>query len=797
MHARLHRPSHYLKPLTSGAPGVETWLPQRMLYRMPRQQTPSGFRALGRLALVDNYRTISRRIEAELRDCCRLEALQESARQTGLPVRSGVPRVYVVAGLAGGTGAGMFVDIAYTARHLLRDLGHDGAEVVGVFLLPHASGVAGARTPELANAFAALTELNHYSAPGVRFEARYESYEQGTAARRLSETGSPFRRCALFALPEGRGSAPLAGGDGGPRFSEPTECVLAQAGRFLFADVATPLGRAAEQARRHVAPGGAALPCDGPVYHTPGMYRILWPRRLLLDQSGGALCRRLVQRWMSKDAKPFRDVLRPWVRQQWEEQGLSQDQLIARVQEGCEKALKQTPESALAEAMAPLLAPPAGDRAAANRPLKVAVAFDVMERLDQLLGMPEECRKSSAPAPPPGAVEHALADTSAELCEDYGHKLAVLLVRLIEEPQYRLAGAEEIIRQLNELVDQSLRHHEELARELQQRSAAAYQRILALLEGPDAVSPATPIWRAAFTRRSPGPPTAQSPELMELLRAYPKWRYQSQVLQRVSALYVSLRGQLSDQLREVDFCRARLGELANVLVAEPEAAGGGGPAAGRYLLPEGCQSLADAVRHVNESVGPADLLDFDRRVQVLLHNQFRALVHVCTTSANVLRVLAPALRQEARAFLEPRLAAADVAQVYLEQHQARESADGSASDVLRQDLLTAYEKAAPTLQPPGGPAVFLMSAPAGPAGGELRDLTRYAVGVAPSGDPAATDEIVFYREFVSHSLHELVDFAPTGREAYERMKAQDNFTPHCRLDVVEWRPLGSVVIGGR
>ena len=51
---------------------------------------------------------------------------------------------------------------------------------------------------------------------------------------------------------------------------------------------------------------------------------------------------------MSKDAKPLREPLRPWVRQQWEEQGLSQEQLIGRFQQAGEKALKQAPESAFA-----------------------------------------------------------------------------------------------------------------------------------------------------------------------------------------------------------------------------------------------------------------------------------------------------------------------------------------------------------------------------------------------------------------------------------------------------------------
>ena len=104
-------------------------------------------------------------------------------------------------------------------------------------------------------------------------------------------------------------------------------------------------------------------------------------------------------------------------------------------------------------------------------------------------------------------------------------------------------------------------------------------------------------WKTPFTRRGKASASNQAIELFELLRLYPKYRYQSLVLQRVNTLYVSLRGQLSDQLREVDFCRARLGELVTTFEDPREAARrADGPTAGRCPLPEGCKSLDEAVR---------------------------------------------------------------------------------------------------------------------------------------------------------------------------------------------------------
>ncbi len=58
------------------------------------------------------------------------------AGQTDLGLRSKTPRVYVIAGLGGATGSGMFIDAAYVLRQLLRKQNFPNAEIVGSLLLP-------------------------------------------------------------------------------------------------------------------------------------------------------------------------------------------------------------------------------------------------------------------------------------------------------------------------------------------------------------------------------------------------------------------------------------------------------------------------------------------------------------------------------------------------------------------------------------------------------------------------------------------------------------------------------------
>src|SRR5262249_55946428 len=156
-----------------GPTGLETWLHPKLLYRIPRQQTAAGIRALGRLAFIDNYKMVARRIHVELEECCSKESLERACLETGLDGRSAAPRGFLVTSLAGGTGSGMFIDLAYLIRQQLLRLGTEAAEIVGICYVPP-SPPEPRRVQELANTFAALTELNYFSSPNAVFCARYE-----------------------------------------------------------------------------------------------------------------------------------------------------------------------------------------------------------------------------------------------------------------------------------------------------------------------------------------------------------------------------------------------------------------------------------------------------------------------------------------------------------------------------------------------------------------------------------------------------------------------------------------------
>jgi serine/threonine protein kinase len=820
LHTRLHRPSHYIKPRDTQTE-LERWLHPKMLYRIPRQQTSAGIRALGRLAFVDNYRAISRRIQVELEECCALTVLNKTVRKTGLNMYALLPRVYVITSLGGGTGSGMFIDIAYLVRQQLQELGYETAEVVGLCYLPHVNRDA-RRVPELANTFASLTELNHYSSPHSVFSANYELGEVRSTNRVFRWKGPPFHRCLFFGLSEGRGSAMPDEGQG-PTFPPALAPTISSAAHVIFTDMATPLGRTAERrtfpdeppleqsARTRMQQVDGVAPT---LFQMPGLYRLVWPRRQLLEEAAVNVSRRLVQRWMTKDARPLREVVTQWLGDQWEEHGFGADRLIGRFQQGCEKVFGQSPESIfqaihnnVTASLKPVTAktPPNAPEAALN----ITVLVQAMGQLEELVGIPEECRPPTRVGEPSGyqagSLETSLKDVAVQVTDQYEQKLSEIVVWLIEQPNYRLAGAEEALRQLRAAIEQSLQTHEQLAHELQQRAAQVYHRIHKLLDNPSAATPSSSIWRQTFSRRPAAGPSPIIVELLELVRAFPKLRYQSMIMQYVTTLYVSLRGLLSDQMREVDYCRARLGELLSLLStpgapassdsgqstpgAGPDGTGGDQPlAGGRYLFTEGCKSLEEAVARLEGTVGVAELVELDGRMQALLRRQFKALVHVCMSSANMLKTLFPAMLKEARAYLRARLGEIHVADIYLRQF-GTVNPETKWTKEAENDLTAAIEQAAPEVAAASAERELnILAVPPGEAEELFRELAAKAAHRTRWTPATCTDEIVIYREHTLRCLADLKQMGPMGQDAYQKLIAQDHFTPHSRCDVLEWGP---------
>ncbi|MBE9170328.1 hypothetical protein IQ238_23340 [Pleurocapsales cyanobacterium LEGE 06147] len=174
-----------------GSPGVykhiECWFPPQLLKDLKAiDEGAKGIRPVGRLAFFHNYRSIKNAIEAAEK---RTRGHEASLIRKGLQVENQL-NIFVVGSLCGGTGSGIFLDVAYCLR---RNYGDRGAQIFGYLIVsPELYG----NNPSMnANTYAALKELNYYATYGTRFDACYDQQN----LEYVQESRPPFEYVYLIA----------------------------------------------------------------------------------------------------------------------------------------------------------------------------------------------------------------------------------------------------------------------------------------------------------------------------------------------------------------------------------------------------------------------------------------------------------------------------------------------------------------------------------------------------------------------------------------------------------------------
>jgi hypothetical protein len=118
-------------------------------------------RPIGRLCFFRNYVNFKQSLETKLANLDKIRDM-ETAQNRGFPVVGNYQLIYVVSSLCGGTGSGMFMDVAHRIRAQVRN----NARVVGIFFLPDVLEAEISsdlqRRRIRANAYAALKELNYF-----------------------------------------------------------------------------------------------------------------------------------------------------------------------------------------------------------------------------------------------------------------------------------------------------------------------------------------------------------------------------------------------------------------------------------------------------------------------------------------------------------------------------------------------------------------------------------------------------------------------------------------------------------
>ncbi|HMC88163.1 MAG TPA: tubulin-like doman-containing protein, partial [Gemmataceae bacterium] len=565
--ARLQRPSIYLKP------GVEqqflqSWFPLLKLKGLPRdQQVTGGWRALGRVALALHYSTIAARLRAELEGCTEPQALATAIQKTGLGLRSNRPRVYIIAHLGGGTGSGMFLDVAYGVKHLLAHMGQPRAEIVGIFLLP--PGGRSENTTAAANAVAALTELNHFAQGGV-FSANYLHHQES-----INERGPAFSRCFLL---------PIAADSGG---AGPLQELTALAGDFLFRDLATALGRTSDECRAGTGQG-IGLSAFGSYWFTV-------PHRLLLQRVAQRFCHALVQGWQHEDNQARERAKRAWIDKQLARWQLNPESLTQRLEAACAQTGGQTPQSAC-DALLATWAP--GGKADLGRDPKSAA--EIFKDVGQLVGAPGDSD--------PTVLGQALESAATTLLVETQSQLGEIALGALSEPKFRLTAVtgDVIQRQLGEALADLAKQQAELSNEQIRQAKKVLQSMRPLLET---------LRKRSFLGW--GQKSRAAGELLDWLGDYLGMCSRSLVYRQVGKLYQGLHDNLHKHHRDVGCCWPR---IAQFLRSFEEAAAASMShvdlGLGQYLLPPGCRSLDEGAAQVMARLTPEETAALHEQIQI-------------------------------------------------------------------------------------------------------------------------------------------------------------------------------------
>jgi hypothetical protein len=604
--ARLNRPAHYLKPRRNGRSLLEGWFDSQVLYRVKAgNPLTQGVRSLGRLAFCDHFRLFEHKLKTDLETVTHQESIDHAEIHSQLGMRSNRPRIYIVAGLAGGTGGGMFIDVAYTARRHLKLLGYEDPEIVGVFLLPPHAGPF-AKPHAVGNAYAALTELNHFSIPGITYTACIDDKEMT-----LLDQAPPFSRFILLPI---RSTDPQIGDVPG----------MAQAAEFLWRDLITPFGRAADTSRAEARSMPGVTPEPTTVAgQTFGMYAVTWPRRQLAERTARWLVLRVVASWASTDTRSLGEPVNAWVQEHWNAQHLGPDDLMTVCQQVCEQVIGEPMEKYLAE-----LAEPFAPRGRWGRgSYDSSGAFQALNKVVQLVGSPNDVSGQRIN----GRLEQALAAQAETMIREAAAKVAHLAECLIEQPGFRLAGAEVAIQVMEKMVKQVFQR---LDPQLRDHSTQAQRALLKLQQTIE-----TDVRRKAGN------------DIAENLKSFGRARYHYLLGRSVLNTFGRMQDQLADSIKEVALCRTRLLEMCQRLDPGPLNSTMAGT-----LLPDGCNSIQEAVEMYRDSMDQEAINDLDRQMQALIEKQFTTLVQVCITSTDVRINLEAALMQLARKYMHQRSA---------------------------------------------------------------------------------------------------------------------------------------------
>jgi hypothetical protein len=778
---------------------LSDWLPREKLYAMPRSLQPQGCRALGRLALVDNYQKLFARLRREIQESTSSEVIYQSVTQTGLAVRDSQPRVYVIAS-AGGGSSGMLTDLGYALKRQLAHLRHPDAQII-LFLLCSAPNDPASPKTELANVHATLTEINHYCDPTNVFSAQY-----GVEGQRIVDHGSPFASVYLLPLPH-RGPAAL-------------DDVIAHMGSYVFHETTTPLGTKLEQLRLAAQAEIDPNNCFNAPFRSLGTYAVWFPRGLLLRFAARLACRKLVETWLTTDetlmaADRLEAQIEAVCQAVTSDPKFAPEALLPRIEEATRSShlteLGATPAEAIAGVLANLQEqsvqsvaqedPGNWSRQALNR---------VREWLggDEAEGQYSDWRKTR--------VNRALHVAAQKLAEEYAKDFTSGLTGVMEFPGARLAAAEKAVTYLEDFCKaQILAQRERLQQHRAKTKQAWLQLDLALSECMTGGGGFR--WFGSRSNRR------LLNNYLERLSAFARQRVHEEHVSAVEHFFIALQGQVNDQRRDLGFCRQRLRHLQENLEVMPagvdEDLTATRPGAeytqthspvpsteayweairqshtARVVLPEGEQELERSAIKLLHRLKEADWIQLDRDLHQRVLQPQGGLHRACLNSGDLSRALAAPLVDETINLLGNHLPIMDVAQILATEFGCSFDNKSGVHQVPAVSELAGHtqaylDRATPLIgQSEGDKQHSFLLIPASIAGRALSRVLEEAMPNLKHVPVPGQSDLMICRDQGPLTIRDLTRMLKLCGQAYEQLAAVPQTSPHARFDLLDWMPL--------
>jgi hypothetical protein len=481
-----------------------------------------------------------------------------------------------------------------------------------------------------------------------------------------------------------------------------------------------------------------------------GLSAFAWPRALVVARTARGVTRAVLNHWLEPDPERVRSVIPGWAAARWTRFGLEPDAILGHLQLAAESAVGVRIEEQVTQLTEPLM--PRGWLARLPDPDRVAM---VLDQLVKLLGPPSGAQKR-----PPTPLHLALDEAALAAANGFAADFRPLGPALVEDPQFRLAGAEEVLRQLLTTTDRLLDKYSLAATDADARAVAGYERLANYIHG----------------QKGARKPTGA--EFADALRQWPRARLQSILSRQLLTVYQAVRNALATQLADVANCRQRM-EEATARITRPSSSEP--PTTPRCLMPPGCATVAEAADRFLAVLTDDDLTEIDRRVQAALEPDVGGLYQACLNSTAGASGVLAILREETRAYLELRLGEVDLAAMFAERFRNPQAAQHAVSQ--------AFAEAEPDwvgVGPWCASEVTVVSAPPGPAGEPVRELARRAIPVAGLPLADGDDAMTIYREFPAVPLGVLPQLGPAAAAAYQALPEVNQCTLHARMDITQW-----------